>query len=115
MDFVQHLQFWEIDYGGFILVNRPAHLKQSIERYQNSPEKAKVEEIEKHTNDNKAGNTLVKIYPILMLVSIFALIFIPSTYYKGMAIGFTFLFISIYIIDNGFISRSEAVLKFLKS
>lgn len=104
-----------IGYGGFILVNRPAHVKESITLYQDSPDKAITDEIEKHTNDNKAGNTLTKIYPILMLVSVLMLIFIPSTYYKGMALGFTLLFISIYLIDSGFISRSEAVLEFLKS
>jgi len=104
-----------IGYGGFILVNRPAHVKESIAFYEQSPIKGIATEIEKHTNDNKAGNTLVKVYPVLILVSALALIFIPSIYYKGMALGFIILFTSTYIIDSGFISRSETVLNFIQS
>lgn len=37
----------------------------------------------------------------------------PSQYVKGMAIGFVILFASTYIIDNGFVTRSDAFLSFL--
>jgi len=102
-----------IGYGGYILYSRPAHAEQSIALYQQSEKEGIEKEQTKHTNDNKAGKTLLKVYPILMLVSIIALLFISTPYYKGMAIGFAVLFIATYIIDYGFVSRSDAFLSFL--
>jgi len=102
-----------IGYGGYILYSRPAHAKESIDLYQKSEKEAIEQEIVKHTNDNKAGKTLMKIYPILAIVSLLLLMFIPSPYYKGMAVGFGFLFLMTYVIDNGFVSRSDAFLEFL--
>jgi hypothetical protein len=102
-----------IGYGGYILYSRPAHVKQSISLYQQSEKEAIVKEQTKHINDNKAGKTLLKIYPILMIVSIVALLFISNPYYKGMSIGFAVLFIAIYIMDYGFVSRSDLFLSFL--
>ncbi len=105
-----------IGYGGYILYSRPAHIKQSIVLYEQSEEEAIKKEIEKHTNDNKAGKTLIKyVYPILIILSALTLLFISNTYYKGMAIGFILLFSATYIIDNGFVSRSETVIEFLRS
>jgi hypothetical protein len=102
-----------LGYGSYILYSRPAHVKESIAFYQQSDKEAIVKEQTKHINDNKAGKTLLKIYPILMLVSIIALLFISSPYYKGMAVGFTVLFIATFIIDSGFVSRSDSFLVFL--
>ncbi|MDC1068976.1 DUF2178 domain-containing protein [Candidatus Kapabacteria bacterium] len=102
-----------IGYGGYILYSRPAHVKQSITLYQQSEKEAIEKEQTKHINDNKAGKTLMKIYPILILVSIIALLFVANPYYKGMAIGFAVLFIAFYVIDFGFVSRSDAFLSFL--
>ena len=103
-----------IGYGGYILYSRPAHAKQSISLYETSKDEAIAREIEKHTNDNKAGKTLIKyVYPIFIIISAGILLFISNTYYKGMALGFALLFIATYIIDNGFVSRSDAILKFL--
>lgn len=102
-----------IGYGSYILYSRPAHAKQSIALYQQSEKQGIEKEQIKHTNDNKAGKTLMKIYPILMLVSVIALLFISNPYYKGMAIGFAVLFIATYITDYGFVSRSDAFLSFL--
>ena len=102
-----------IGYGGYILYSRPAHSKQSISLYQQSEKQGIEKEQIKHTNDNKTGKTLLKIYPFLMLVSILTLFFISKPYYKGMAIGFAVLFIASYIVDYGFVSRSDAFLTFL--
>jgi hypothetical protein len=103
-----------LGYGSFILYSRPAHAKEIIGVYQKSSEEAMKQETAKHINDNKAGKLLIKIYPILMIVSVLALIFITLPYYKGMALGFLLLFISTFVIDNGFVSRSDAFLSFLK-
>lgn len=102
-----------LGYGSYILYSRPAHAKESIALYQQSEKEAIEKEIEKHINDNKAGDTLLKIYPILMLISIVLLFFVSSPYYKGMSIGFAVLFIATFIIDYGFVSRSNAFLSFL--
>jgi hypothetical protein len=103
-----------IGYGGFILYSRPAHAKASIERYESNPQEAVVQEVAKHTNDNKAGVPLTKyVYPALLLLSAVALYFAPSPYYKGMALGFGLLAITAFIMDSGFVSRSNAFLEFL--
>lgn len=103
-----------IGYGGFILYSRPAHAKESIALYRTNPQEAVVKEIAKHTNDNKAGMPLTQyVYPALLLLSAIALFFAPSPYFKGMAIGFAILFVSTFIIDSGFVSRSNAFLTFL--
>jgi len=105
-----------IGYGSYILYSRPAHVKQSISRYQSSKKEAVVKEIEKHTNDNKAGKTLIKyVYPSLIILSAAFLLFVTNMYYKGMLLGFIILFIATYVIDTGFVSRSETVIKFLDS
>jgi len=105
-----------IGYGSYILYSRPAHAKKSIALYQKSIEEAIEKEKIKHINDNKAGKTLMRyVYPGLIILSALALLFISSPYYKGMAIGFILLFASTYIIDNGFVSRSDAFLSFLNS
>lgn len=103
-----------IGYGSYILYSRPAHARESIALYQ----RAKIEAIEKekvkHINDNKAGKTLIKyVYPILMIISATALFILQSQYFKGMALGFLLLFVSTYIMDSGFVSRSDAFLIFL--
>lgn len=105
-----------IGYGGYILNSRPAHAKESISLYEQSKEEAIEKEKTKHINDNKTGKTLLRfVYPILMLVSVLILLFVPSVYFKGMALGFVFLFVSTYIIDYGFVSRSDAFISFLNT
>ena len=103
-----------IGYGGYILYSRPAHVKQSISFYQLSEKEAVAKEQTKHLNDNKAGKMLMKyVYPSLLILSVLALIILKTPYYKGLAIGFALLFITTYIIDYGFVSRSDAFLSFL--
>jgi len=105
-----------IGYGSYILTSRPAHVKNSIALYQKSPKEAIEKEKLKHINDNKAGKTLMKyVYPGLMLLSVIMLLFFTSPYYKGMALGFVLLFVSTYIMDYGFVSRSDAFLAFLNN
>lgn len=105
-----------IGYGGYILQSRPAHSKESIELYTKSSEEAIKAEAVKHSSDNAAGKTLLRyVYPILMLLTVLVLLIVSSTYYKGMALGFILLFVSTYIIDNGFVTRSDAFLTFLES
>lgn len=105
-----------IGYGVYILYSRPAHVKQSISFYQQSEKEAISKEQAKHINDNKAGKILMKyVYPSLLLLSVLALILLKTPYYKGMALGFALLFISTYIIDYGFVSRSDAFLSFLST
>lgn len=102
-----------LGYGSYMLYSRPAHAKEIIALYQKSPDKAIQQEKAKHINDNKMGKILIRIYPVLMLVSIIALIFVSSPHYKGMAVGFALLFIATFLIDNGFVSRSDNFLSFL--
>ncbi len=104
-----------VGYGSYILYSRPAHAAESIAQFEKSKAEAIVLEKEKHINDNKAGKTLMKIYPILAILSLTVLFFGVPGYYKGMVIGFALLFISFYVIDNGFISRSDAFLEYLNS
>ncbi|MEL6674936.1 MAG: hypothetical protein AAFR61_22200 [Bacteroidota bacterium] len=103
-----------IGYGGYILYSRPAHAKESIARYTSAKTEAIAKEKEKHINDNKAGKTLMKfVYPSILLLAALGLFFLPSPYYKGMALGFGLLAISTYIIDNGFVTRSDAFIAYL--
>lgn len=100
-----------LGYGGYILQSRPAHVQQSTELYQSDKTEAVKQEIAKHTNDNKAGKTLIKyVYPSLIILSALALFLLSSLYYKGMAIGFVLLFASTFVIDNGFVTRSDKVI-----
>ena len=104
-----------IGYGSYILQSRPAHAKESILFYKQSEKEAIEKEITKHINDNKAGKSLMRyVYPSLMILAILMLILVSSPYYKGMALGFVLLFLSTYIIDYGFVSRSDAFIKFLQ-
>jgi hypothetical protein len=101
-------------YGSYIQYNRPAHAKGSIALYEKSKTEAIEAEKAKHINDNKTGKTLLRyVYPILMILSALVLLIVPNPYYKGLAIGFIVLFVSTFIIDYGFVSRSDAFLKFL--
>ena len=103
-----------IGYGGYILYSRPAHAQQSVALYKQSKEEAIQKEIEKHVNDNKAGKTLIRfVYPSLLLISAILLFAISSPYYKGVALGVALLAISTYIIDTGFVTRSDAFISFL--
>ena len=103
-----------IGYGGYILYSRPAHAKESIALYQTAQVEAIQQERAKHINDNKAGKTLMKfVYPSLILLATLALSFIPAPFYKGMALGFIALFVSTFIIDNGFVTRSDSFISFL--
>jgi len=104
-----------IGYGAFIITSRPAHASKSIALYEKSKEEGKQKEIEKHINDNKAGKTLTKfVYPGFIIFSAIALLFLNSPYYKGIALGFIILFVATYIMDSGFISRSDAFLEYLQ-
>ena len=103
-------------YGSYILYSRPAHARESILLYEQSKEEAIEKEKAKHINDNKAGKTLLRyVYPTLMLISTLMLMVVPSPYYKGMALGLVLLFLSTYIIDYGFVSRSDAFISFLNT
>jgi len=103
-----------IGYGGYILQSRPAFASNSIEQFENSKEEAIVQTREKHINDNKAGKTLTKmVYPALMLAAVIALFFVTAPFYKGLALGFILLFVATYVIDSGFISRSDAFVEYL--
>ena len=103
-----------IGYGGYILYSRPAHATQSIRQFEQSETDAVVMEIEKHTNDNKAGKFLMKyVYPSLILISVIALFLFNKPYYQGCALGFILLFAATFVIDYGFVSRSDAFLNYL--
>ncbi len=105
-----------IGYGSYILYSRPAHAKESIALYQKTEKEAIEKEKEKHINDNKAGKTLIRfVYPSLILLSVLALFAIQNPYYRGMTLGVILLAVSTYIMDYGFVSRSDAFLSFLET
>lgn len=100
-----------IGYGGYILQSRPAHVLKSEALYKTSPSEAITREVKKHTSDNQIGNTLLKVYPSLVIVTIVALMLLSSAFHQGMALGFTLMLLAALIIDNGFVSRSDVVIK----
>lgn len=103
-----------VGYGGYILYSRPAHARESIERYEASKTEAIEKEKEKHINDNKAGKTLLRfVYPSLLLLAAIALFLVSTPYNKGLALGLALLAISTFVMDTGFVSRSDAFLQFL--
>jgi len=105
-----------IGYGSYIIYSRPAHVKASIILFEKSESEAIEKEKLKHINDNKAGKSLMKfVYPTLMILSTILLLIFSNPYYKGMALGFVLLFISTFIIDYGFVSRSDAFISFLNN
>jgi hypothetical protein len=103
-----------LGYGSYILFSRPAHVNTMQVLYEKNPKEALQIETVKQEIDYKSCKTLIKVYPILMLVGVIALIFIPSPYFKGLALGFVLLFITAYFIDSGFASRSLPFLQLLK-
>ena len=103
-----------IGYGSYILYSRPAHSTESIALYQSNKAEAIEKEKEKHINDNKSGKTLMRfVYPGLILLSAISLFLLSAPYYKGLAVGIIILAVSTYIIDNGFVTRSDAFISFL--
>lgn len=103
-----------IGYGSYILVSRPAHARASTARYEAAPSEAIATERAKHVNDNRAGKTLLRyVYPLLILLGGGALLFLGSPHYRGVAIGVIFLAAAAYVIDYGFVSRSDAFIAFL--
>ena len=105
-----------IGYGGFILYSRPAHAKESIELYKKSKTDALEKEKEKHISDNKAGNILLKfVYPGIILFGLILLIIASTPHFKGMGLGFALLGIAAYVMDYGFVARSDAFLSFLNT
>ena len=102
-----------IGYGFYIIQSRPKHANASIEIYQKSRLEGIAHEKAKHINDNKAGKTLLRLYPLFVLISIIALYFISGPYYIGLAIGFALFFLAAFVIDYGFVSRSDAFIDFL--
>ncbi|WP_281614925.1 hypothetical protein [Flammeovirga sp. SubArs3] len=104
-----------IGYGGYIIYSRPAHVEKSVQLYNESNQEGIKAEITKHTNDNKAGKTLIKyVYPGLMLLSIIGLVLSQTPYYKGVALGIIILSVATYIMDSGFVKRSDDFLIFLE-
>ena len=74
------------------------------------------ESTSKHINDNKAGKFLLKfVYPGLILIGTALLLLSIPIYYKGVGLGIILFATSIYIIDYGFVSRSDAFLVFLNA
>jgi len=105
-----------IGYGAVIMTGRPAYAKESLALYEKSKSEALEKEKLKHISDNKTGKTLMKfIYPGLMILSIILLLLLSSTYYKGVALGCVILFVSTYIMDYGFVSRSDAFISFINN
>ena len=105
-----------VGYGSYILYSRPAHARSSIALYQQDRATATEQEKSKHINDNKAGKTLMRyVYPGLMLLSVLTLLVMSSPYYRGMALGFVLLFVCTYVIDYGFVSRSDDFISFLNT
>lgn len=105
-----------IGYGSYILTSRPAFAAQSIADYHQTPEQTLVQVKAKHINDNKAGVTLLKwVYPSLILLSALALLFLTSSYLQGVALGVIMLSVATYIIDTGFVTRSNAFIAFLNN
>lgn len=105
-----------IGYGSYILHSRPNHAEQSILLYQKQKTEAIEKEKIKHINDNKAGKFLMKfVYPVFMILFAILLVFIDNRYYQGMSLGFILLFLSTYIADYGFVSRSDEFLTFLNN
>lgn len=108
------LIFMMIGYGGFIIYSRPAHSKQAIALYQENQAEALQKEKAKHIADNNIGGPALKIYPILALLALATIYLNFGVRYQGMALGFAVLFVAMYIMDYGFVSRSEGFLKFLE-
>lgn len=105
-----------IGYGSYILYSRPAFANESIAQFETSKEQAIAQARAKHINDNKAGDTLIKyVYPTFMLIAVIALFIIGAPFYKGLALGAILLFVATYIIDTGFVSRSNAFIAFLNN
>ncbi len=104
-----------IGYGGYILQSRTAHVQNTLALYQQEPKEAIKKEIEKHTNDNKIGKPNLQYFiPTALVLLGLSLFFIKSPYYQGMVLGFILLFVINYVLDYGFVSRSETVLKYLE-
>jgi hypothetical protein len=49
----------------------------------------------------------------MILASVMVLLFFKNPHYQGMALGIIVLSVAMYIIDYGFVSRSDAFLEFL--
>lgn len=102
-------------YGAYISQSRPAHGAKSIALFEQNEQEAITQEIAKHTADNVAGKTLMRwVYPGLILLAAALLLFTGDPYYRGMCLGFVVLFVSAFIMDSGFVMRSDAFIAFLE-
>ena len=103
-----------VGYGSFILYSRPQHAKQSMEIFENNWQEGVEKEKEKHINDNKAGKALMSyVYPGLILLGALGMFFFKSPSIQGVFLGIIVLAASIFVLDYGFVSRSDAFIEYL--
>lgn len=103
-----------IGYGSYVIFSRQGHVQEISILYEKTPIEAIGLEINKQQKDYDSCKTLMKVYPLLMLIAVLGVIFLPSMHYKGMAMGFLLLFITAFLIDSNFASRSYPFLESLR-
>lgn len=104
-----------IGYGSYVIHSRTMHIKERLALFQKSQQEAIVKEKNKHAKEYKMGKIFMKTYPILVIITMVALLFLNSTYYQGWCIGMAILSIIAFIVDYGFVSRSSTFLSFLNT
>lgn len=103
-----------IAYGGYLSYSRTVHKTQIENEYFIAPQKTIESEIIKLEKDDESYQLMLSIYPILIIQAIMAVFFISTSYYKGLAMGCTLLFLTAYFIDSFLQYRLLAYLELLK-
>lgn len=89
-----------VGYGAVLIVQKPALLKKVKEKFHTSPAQARAGQLEKGNKDNQTYSLLLKLYPLLAVLSGGAFFVFSDAYYEGVCLGLITLFMSTYILDT---------------
>lgn len=94
------LMVLNLGYGSFVLYSRPKHLEVISKLYQQNKQKAIQKELIKVQADNRNYTIIKPIWAMFIIASTIIFFFIKNEYYKGLALGLIFLFVSFLLIDS---------------
>jgi len=101
-------------YGGYLAFTRPATRIVTVKNYKTNSKETIQAEITKAKADNKNYKNLRPIWGILIFVSLVTFYLVSKDYYKGISLGFIFLFSCALLIDSLLHHRLKPYLKILE-
>ncbi|MGO3805990.1 MAG: hypothetical protein ACTJHT_06775 [Sphingobacterium sp.] len=89
-----------LGYGGYLLINRSKSIEHTKTQYQLHPEETYNGEYQKGQSSGKAFVLLKKIWVAFIIVFALSCLMVDTEYYKGLTLGFVFMFAGLLFIDT---------------